>query len=310
VSLGQASEFTSKVTARLRAWHACGRLLPSLARLSSSAGASGRHSPTWPSQRDSKSSRPPLCSGLPVHFLVPVPGPLHGLTNCPEHELVGDFATAARCLVAALCRPHGTWRNCRLSVIFGDGSAMSLSGAFVERLRRKGLAVTEFRLLGRLRDAAKAALRRFAEDPTAVWPRNARLGSSPIVVQHHLKLAYNPAGSVLLRLPSPHRAEIFSPVAPAPPVKPPPALLAAAVPVARAAGGGAVVVDFAGAEVEALFAANGPESSAPAADVAARLRGVQPACLPAAISALQSGLLGEAPGGQMVLETLLLPVDT
>ncbi|CAJ1422316.1 unnamed protein product [Effrenium voratum] len=67
------------------------------------------------------------------------------------------LATAARCAVAALCHSKGGWRGCYITLGFRCGAMLTLSGALADAFVRKGVAMSEFRLLQALKKAIRKA---------------------------------------------------------------------------------------------------------------------------------------------------------
>ncbi|CAE7568705.1 ARF1 [Symbiodinium natans] len=285
--LGKASEFASKMVARLQVWHSCGRLFPSLDAVEALGGMRG--SLPWPSQRNlSKDYDSGALSKVGVHFLVPVDSELAELT-CHESQRSfaarGELALAARSTVAAVCHSKGGWRGCQITLCFGCGGMITITGALPDRLVKKSVAMTESNFLTELTKAAKLSNQENAESARGVEVH--RAGES-FCCEHALVLDIMQEGSNDMLTP---RQEAEDSGLTAESAHPADKLLAA--------------LDQ---RPESLLVDLGTTKTAAASRrITASLCGCDLGNAPEVIGILQSGLLGEEQSSLEVLRTILQP---
>ncbi|CAE8597288.1 unnamed protein product [Polarella glacialis] len=178
----------------------------------------------WPSQRHvglsldgslSKFSAGAFSRGVPVHFVVSVDAPLCSITNDPADSNIGAFAMAARSCVAALCHSWGAWRGSFITLVFSCGGSVSPNGqALSKMLFGTQEALTEFKLLGLLKEAVRRSLKENQQQQqqqrppaaSAVSPMGSETSSSQhpasyIEVRQRFQLPYNSAArTVILEL--------------------------------------------------------------------------------------------------------------
>eukprot|EP00929_Paragymnodinium_shiwhaense_P003960 TRINITY_DN104674_c0_g1_i1.p1 TRINITY_DN104674_c0_g1~~TRINITY_DN104674_c0_g1_i1.p1 ORF type:complete len:339 (+),score=71.16 TRINITY_DN104674_c0_g1_i1:39-1019(+) len=141
LSLGRDAELASKVVARLQVWHNCGRLQNGLSAARSDSDDEARS--CWPSRSDGRGGPQP-----PLHLVLPA---ALSSDNLREGTLQGSkmavLAAIAGLVVAALCKPGGSCRRTKLTLLLSDGKQVTFDKSFIAGLQALGRAPTCFYIL-------------------------------------------------------------------------------------------------------------------------------------------------------------------
>eukprot|EP00435_Cladocopium_sp_Y103_P019936 s1314_g4.t2 len=163
-SMGWVAEFTSKIVARLQVLHNCKQLLPALSLTEQ------KEFPTslgWPCREGELFFR----DGPLVHFVLRADLRLDDLSCDPMSPMAGACCLIARSCIAGLWRAHHAWDRCRLSFAFNDGAVVTVTRRFKGRFQ--GKRQMEYHVLREMRRLVDHALQLGPTAKTATPGRKA-----------------------------------------------------------------------------------------------------------------------------------------
>ncbi|CAL1173195.1 unnamed protein product [Cladocopium goreaui] len=298
-SMGWVAEFTSKIVARLQVLHNCKQLLPAL---SLTEQKEFPVSLGWPCPR-SREGELFIRDGPLVHFVLPADLRLDDLSCDPTSPMAGACSLIARSCIAGLWRAHHAWDRCRLSFAFNDGAVVTVTRRLKGRFQ--GKRQMEYHVLREMRRLVDHALQ---QGPTA---KTATPGRKAVAVQ--LKsgdllpdLPYRKDGTIELHLHS-HHSHCSTDLAEIDPTAP---RLAEDIlqvlwdPIPREDGQPSCMILLCYLGVARCWNFQSMRNQ-----YAAGLRGCSTEEPFAALTSLQSALLGEDGSGVVLLSQLLVPLQ-
>lgn len=294
-SMGWVAEFTSKIVARLQVLHNCKQLLPALSL------AEPKEFPVslgWPCPR-SREGELFFRDGPLVHFVLPADLRLDDLSCDPTSPMAGACSLIARSCIAGLWRAHHAWDRCRLSFAFNDGAVVTVTRRLKGRFQ--GKRQMEYHVLRELRRLVDHALQQGSTAKTAIPGRKAvavQLRNGDLLAD----LPYRKDGTMELHLHS-HCATDLAQIDPAPRLAED-ILQALWDPIPREDGQPSCMILLCYLGVARCWNFQSTHHQ-----YAAGLRGCSTEEPFAALTSLQSALLGEDGSGVVLLSQLLVPLQ-